>query len=218
MSVIRVAWHDCPLWWVPLLLVAWEKRQMSWQASAGSVLSDIFPWKCSVLEHILYLVWWVNTQWCVRAVTSAALIFSNTLISKTLFSIIERLSTNGVCLVSSLFCSQDSFKLQYLYYLPMPGQKNYPRNQYLPKREGSQTCFWNKVGMRLISDRVYSAWLTAKVLLNQKMTFIFRELITFLNLSIHPFPPSSPFSYSLPFPLPCLVSLQTPSQMSCEYI
>lgn len=36
--------------------------------------------------------------------------------------------------------------------------------------------------MRLISDRVYSARLTAKVLLYQKMTFIFHEQLTFLNL------------------------------------
>lgn len=45
--------------------------------------------------------------------------------------------------------------------------------------------------MRLISDRVYSARLTAKVLLYQKMTFIFHEQLTFLNLPI-PFFPHSP--------------------------
>lgn len=42
--------------------------------------------------------------------------------------------------------------------------------------------------MRLISDRVYSARLTAKVLLYQKMTFIFHEQLTFLSLPI-PFLP-----------------------------
>lgn len=45
--------------------------------------------------------------------------------------------------------------------------------------------------MRLISDRVYSARLTAKVLLYQKMTFIFHEQLTFLNLPI-PFLPCPP--------------------------
>lgn len=45
--------------------------------------------------------------------------------------------------------------------------------------------------MRLISDRVYSARLTAKVLLYQKMTFIFHEQLPFLNLPI-PFLPHCP--------------------------
>lgn len=44
--------------------------------------------------------------------------------------------------------------------------------------------------MQLISDRVYSARLTAKVLLYQKMTFIFHEQLTFLNLPISFFPHS----------------------------
>lgn len=162
MSIIRVVWHGCPHWWVPLLLVAWEKRQMSWQASAGGVHSDICRW-------------WVNTQWCARAVTSAILIFSNTLISKTFFSIIKRLSTNGVCLVSSLFCSQDSFKLQYLNYLPMPGQKNYPRNQYLLKREALRlvsgtklACGWSQTGS------TQRGWLL-------KCCYIRRWLLSFVN-------------------------------------
>lgn len=45
--------------------------------------------------------------------------------------------------------------------------------------------------MRLISDRVYSARLTAEVLLYQKITFIFHEQLTFLNLPI-PRLPSAP--------------------------
>lgn len=63
--------------------------------------------------------------------------------------------------------------------------------------------------MRLISDRVYSAWLTAKVLLYQKMTFIFRELITFLNLPI-PFLPRPHF----PVHSPSLCPVWFPSKPS----
>lgn len=52
-----------------------------------------------------------------------------------------------------LTLAQDSFKLQYLNYLPMPGQKNYPRNQYLLKREALRlvsgtklACGWSQTG------------------------------------------------------------------------
>lgn len=57
---------------------------------------------------------------------------------------------NGVCLVCSVFCFQDPFKLQYLNYLPMPGQKNYPRNQYLLERLSDSFLeqSWHAVDLR----------------------------------------------------------------------
>lgn len=56
--------------------------------------------------------------------------------------------------------------------------------------------------MRLISDRVYSARLTAKVLLYQKMTFIFQEQLTFLNLPVPFLPhPRLPLHFSSLYPL-----------------
>jgi len=54
--------------------------------------------------------------------------------------------------------------------------------------------------MRLISDRVYSARLTAKVLLYQKMTFISHEQLTFLNFPL-PFLPFLPHPPLLVTPL-----------------
>lgn len=73
------------------------------------------------------------------------------------------------------FSPQDSFKLQYLNYLPMPGQMNSPRNESLLKKEALRLVS----GTKLACGRSQTGSAQRGRLL--KCCYIRRRLLSFMN-------------------------------------